>query len=290
MSIRLIEGHVRDLGGFSVARVLPAPTMTSVGPFVFFDHLGPVDFQRGQGIAVRPHPHIGLATVTYLFEGAMMHRDSIGSVQEILPGDVNWMAAGQGVVHSERSPESLRQRGHRVHGIQIWVAQSENEQAGAPSFRHVPKHELPILNMDGAELRLVIGEAFGLRAPILHSLPLYYVHARLDAGARLTLPAEFEQRAIYAVDAPVRIDDTPLQQGALAVLGGAASAVIEARAPATVMLFGGAALETPRYLNWNFVATSQALIDQARTSWRSYPNAKFPAVPGETESIPLPEH
>jgi redox-sensitive bicupin YhaK (pirin superfamily) len=289
MSIRLIEGHARDLGGFNVARVLPAANARNVGPFVFFDHMGPVDFEPGKGISVRPHPHIGLATVTYLFEGAMMHRDSIGSVQEVLPGDVNWMSAGRGVVHSERSPEHLMPSGHRVHGIQIWVAQAEHEQLDAPSFRHVANRDLPMLTGDGTQLRLVIGAAFGLRAPITHSLPLFYVHAKLEAGARLTLPAEFEERAVYAVDAPVTIDGTPIKQGTLAVLDATSSVGIEATQAATVMLFGGAALAETRLLSWNFVATRKSLIDEARDSWRSYPNSKFPAVPGESDSIPLPD-
>ena len=228
--------------------------------------------------------------MTYLFAGAMMHRDSIGSVQEILPGDVNWMGAGRSVVHSERSPERLRAAGHRVHGIQIWVAQSESEQYGEPSFRHVAKSELPMLAANGAELRLVLGEAFGLCSPIRPALPLFYVHARLEGGARLLVPAEFKERAVYAVDAPIRVDDSNLNQGSLAILDSRAAVTIEAPEAATVMLFGGVPLAEPRFLNWNFVATSQVLIDQARDSWRSYPNAQFPAVPGESDSISLPDH
>jgi len=288
MSLRIIEGHTRDLGGFTVARILPAAVARNVGPFVFFDHLGPVDFPPGQGMAVRPHPHIGLATVTYLFEGAMMHRDSIGSHTEIVPGDVNWMSAGRGVVHSERSPQALQNEGHRLHGIQIWVAQSADEEQDQPTFRHIAKRDLPSLCAEGALLRVVIGEAFGLRAPIRHSIPLFYVHAVMEPGAHLPLPAAYDERAVYAVDQGLVIDGVALKRGSMALIEGDSIATIEAPQGGTVMLLGGAKLEAPRLLNWNFVATSQALIDAARSSWNSYPNAQFPVVPGETEWIPLP--
>jgi redox-sensitive bicupin YhaK (pirin superfamily) len=288
MTHRFIEGQTRDLGGFSVARILPAAVARNVGPFVFFDHMGPVDFPPGQGMAVRPHPHIGLATVTYLFEGAMMHRDSIGSVAQIVPGDVNWMSAGRGVVHSERSPDAMLRDGHKVHGIQIWVAQAEHQQDDAPTFSHIDKRDLPSLSAQGAQLRLVLGEAFGLRAPIRHSIPLFYVHAVLEPGARLPLAADYPERALYAVDHAMLIDGTPLKAGSMAVLDPNSRVTIEAPLGGTVMLLGGAALDQPRFLNWNFVATTQARIDQARDSWRSYPNQQFPAVPGETEWIPLP--
>ena len=288
MSLRVIEGQSRDLGGFTVARILPAALARNVGPFVFFDHLGPVDFAPGEGMSVRPHPHIGLATVTYLFEGAMTHRDSIGSHTDIMPGDVNWMSAGHGVVHSERSPQALREAGHRLHGIQIWVAQSAEQENDAPNFRHVGKRDLPTLAAEGALLRVVLGEAFGLRSPIRHSIRLFYVHAVLEAGARLPIPADVEERAVYAVDQGILLDGVPLKRGSMAVLEPTTSATIDAPNGGTVMLLGGSKLDRPRYLNWNFVATSQALIERARTSWESYPNQQFPAVPGETEWIPLP--
>ena len=288
MSHRFIEGQSRDLGGFTVARILPAAAARNVGPFVFFDHMGPVDFAPGQGMAVRPHPHIGLATVTYLFDGAMMHRDSIGSVAEIVPGDVNWMSAGRGVVHSERSPDALQRAGHKVHGIQIWVAQAEHEQDHAPTFSHISKSDLPSLAADGAELRLVLGEAFGLKAPIRHSIPLFYAHAVLEPGAGLPLAADYPERAVYAVDRALLVDGAPLAAGCMALLEPGSSVSIEAPLGGTVMLIGGAALEQARVLNWNFVATSQERIDAARESWRSYPNLQFPVVPGETEWIPLP--
>jgi redox-sensitive bicupin YhaK (pirin superfamily) len=288
MSISLIEGHVRDLGTFSVARILPAATRRHVGPFVFFDHMGPVDFAPGEGVSVRPHPHIGLATVTYLFEGAMTHRDSIGSVQDIVPGDVNWMSAGRGVVHSERSPSELLARGHRVHGLQIWVALPSQEEQSAPWFKHHRKESLPELSQPGVTLRIIVGSAFGLHAPIQHSVPMFYAHATMDAHAELAFPAEYAERGVYPVDASVQVDGVFATPRTMAVVDSASPVTIRAQAKATVMLFGGAAVDGERFLNWNFVATSKDLIAAARASWSSYPNTQFPKVPGDDEWIPLP--
>jgi redox-sensitive bicupin YhaK (pirin superfamily) len=198
------------------------------------------------------------------------------------------MSAGHGVVHSERSPAELQKNGHRLHGIQIWVAQSADEEHDAPTFRHIDKRDLPTLSAEGAVLRVVIGEAFGLRAPIRHSIPLFYVHAVLEPGARLPIPAEYEERAVYAVDQALLVDGATLKRGCMALLEANTSVTVEAPSGGTVMLIGGNKLDAPRHLNWNFVATSQALIDQARDSWTSYPNEQFPVVPGETEWIPLP--
>jgi hypothetical protein len=283
---RLLAPHVRDLGGFSVRRLVPAAEQRSVGPFVFFDHMGPADFPPGQGLDVRPHPHIGLATVTYLYEGAFMHRDSLGTVQRIEPGAVNWMTAGRGIVHSERSPDDLRAAGHRAHGIQTWVALPRSREQDAPAFAHVPAAALPVLSLPAVEARVIAGTAFGLEAPTPVASPTLYVAIDLAAGATLPLDPEHAERAVYVVDGDVTIDGDAVPLHHVAVLAPEGTCTLSASSAARVMLFGGASLDGPRRLWWNFVASDPALIEVAKRRWV---DGGFDPVPGETEFIPLPD-
>jgi len=284
---RILNPHTRDLGGgFQVQRLLPSFPDKMVGPFIFFDHFGPVDFAPGQGVDVRPHPHIGLATVTYLFDGSMMHRDSAGSVQRILPGDVNWMTAGRGIVHSERSTPEERTRGHRLHGLQTWVALPRTHEQAAPSFSHHPRASLPEIERPGVRMRVIAGTAFGQRAPAQTFSPMLYVAVEMDAGAALDVPPEHEQRAIYAVDGALSVDGAVLPERHMAVLEPDRSARVEASGAVRCMLLGGASMDGDRVIWWNFVASSRELIDAASERWR---DQAFDAVPGETEFIPLPE-
>jgi redox-sensitive bicupin YhaK (pirin superfamily) len=283
----ILKPHVRDLGnGFLVQRLLPAFPQKMVGPFIFFDHFGPVDFAPGQGVDVRPHPHIGLATVTYLFEGAQMHRDSTGSVQRIEPGDVNWMTAGGGIVHSERSTPADRAAGHRLHGLQTWVALPRVEEQREPSFSHTAKAELPVIDAPGVAMRLIAGTAFGRRAPTPTFSPIFYVAVDLAAGATFDLPPEHEDRAVYAVEGDLRVAGEALAARHMAVLAPSTTARIEAAAASRCMLLGGAKMDGDRLIWWNFVASSRELIEAASARWREQ---RFAPVPGETEFIPLPE-
>ncbi len=289
----IIAPRRRDLGGFEVARVLPFMKRRSVGPFVFFDHMGPALFAPGQGIDVRPHPHIGLATVTYLFEGAFVHRDSIGSVQTISPGDVNWMTAGNGIVHSERTPPDLRAAGHSVHGIQSWVALPKTVEDCAPSFVHHPAATLPTAEKPGAKLRVIAGTAFGLTSPVLTQSSTLYVEAILDAGAKLELTSEHQERAVYAVDSEIKIDGTVLPAMQMAIITEGKNVTLTADAPARVMILGGEPLDAPRLMWWNFVASSEDLLDKAKADWAAAPSQNwsghFKLPPSENEFIPLPE-
>jgi hypothetical protein len=277
-----------DLGGFQVHRALPSTQSRMVGPFIFFDHIGPAVFKAGIGIDVRPHPHIGLATVTYLFDGEIVHRDSLGSVQPIRPGDVNWMSAGRGIVHSERSPDEARGREQRVHAIQSWVAVPTAHEGDDPSFAHHPRATLPIVERPGVRITVIAGTAFGATSPVAVLMPTLYVAATMDAGSTMTVDAEHDERAVFVVDGDVTLDGEPVPVGAMAILMSGDAATVAARSAATVMLVGGAALDGPRALEWNFVASRRDLIDAARDAWLSYPNDRFPQVPGEHESIPLP--
>ena len=288
MAFDLVEGTTRDLGGFSVSRVLPSLAHRSVGPFVFFDHLGPAVLEIGRGVEVRPHPHIGLATVTFLFEGEMIHRDSLGNVQAIRPGDVNWMTAGRGIVHSERSPDAIDTQALPIHAIQSWVALPADREDGDPSFAHHPESTLPPFVMAGVRGTLIAGTGFGEVSPVAVAMPTIYAVANLDPGAHVTLDDEHDERAVFVVDGDVAIDGSPVPAGSMAVLATGGDATISAGSAATVMILGGARLDGRRHLDWNFVASRPALIDAARSDWDSYPNARFPQVPGETEWIPLP--
>jgi hypothetical protein len=282
----MLKPQRRDLGGFVVQRLLPAFPTRMVGPFIFFDHFGPVAFAPGEGADVRPHPHIGLATVTYLFEGAMVHRDSLGTVQTIEPGAVNWMTAGNGIVHSERTPPDARERGHRLHGLQTWVALPKDRELSEPSFSHLAKDALPEIVRPGTSIRLLAGTAFGARAPTPIFSPTVYAAIEMQPGAALELPPEHEQRGVYAVDGALSVAGELLPEQHLAVLQDGASIAIETATGARCMLIGGAAMDGDRLIWWNFVASSRALIDEASARWREM---RFPPVPGETEFIPLPE-
>jgi redox-sensitive bicupin YhaK (pirin superfamily) len=283
----VIDSRQRDLGGFVVRRVLPAGVRQMVGPFIFFDHMGPTQFAPGYGIDVRPHPHIALATVTYLFSGSLEHRDSLGTVQEILPGDVNWMSAGRGIAHSERTPAAVRASGAQVHGIQSWVALPDGHEDGEPAFVHYAAATLPTHVGDGVDLAIIAGEAFGLRSPVATLWPTLYVHAQMARGATLEVPADHGERAVYVVHGELVIGGTPVTEGQLAVLGPGTTITLRALGPARVMLLGGEHFPTPRFIWWNFVSSSQERIERAKERWE---RREFPAVPGDSEFIPLPNY
>ena len=281
----LIVPRIHDLGdGFQVRRALPAPGRRSVGPFVFFDHMGPVDLAPGRGLDVRPHPHIGLATVTYLFEGEIVHRDSLGSVQTIRPGAVNWMTAGRGIVHSERTGPELRARGHRVHGLQTWIGLPRDDEEREPSFAH--HAELPVLEDNGVVVRLILGDMLGLASPVATLSPTLYADVSLAAARRFALPSGPDERAIYVVEGAIEVDGHRQRVGEMRVFEAGAEVVAESRQGARFMAFGGAPLDGPRYVWWYFVSSSGERIRAAALDWRA---GRFPAVPGETEFIPLPE-
>jgi redox-sensitive bicupin YhaK (pirin superfamily) len=283
--LRLVNGRQRDLGGFSVRRVLPADAQPMVGPFIFFDHLGPAQFESGHGIDVRPHPHIALATVTYLFSGSLEHRDSLGNVREIRPGDVNWMTAGHGIAHSERTPRLARASGEGIHGIQSWVALPDGHEDVDPEFTHYPASVIPQRVLNGVTLSVVAGEALGLRSPVATLWPTLYVHAKFSAGASLEVPMEHEERAVYVVRGELALQDERIAEGELAVLAPGSQVSLRAIGETRAMLLGGARFPTPRFIWWNFVASSRDRIERAKERWSS---RAFPPVPGETEFIPLP--
>jgi redox-sensitive bicupin YhaK (pirin superfamily) len=288
---RVLEPRPRDLGDFSVRRLLPAPGLQTVGPFIFFDHMGPADFGPQQGVNVRPHPHIGLATVTYLYEGAFMHRDSLGSAQLIVPGDVNWMVAGRGIVHSERTPPEVRDESGRTraHGIQTWVALPRAHEETEPTFAHHPGATLPRVALPGCELTVIAGTAYGCESPVSVYSPTLYVDARLAAGAELEIEAEHVERAFYVAEGSVRATDGRVfDVGQFVVLDAAAGPVrvTAVGGAARLMLAGGAPLDGPRYIEWNFVSSSRERIEMAKQQWRE---RRFAPVPGDTERIPLPE-
>lgn len=272
-------------GGFVVQRALPSAGRRMVGPFVFFDQMGPTVLAAGNGIDVRPHPHIGLATVTYLFSGEILHRDSLGSVQAIRPGAVNWMTAGSGIVHSERTPPELRSIEKPLFGIQVWVALPEAHEETAPTFIHHAKDVLPVIAGDGVDVRLVVGSLFGKRAPVQTFSEMFYADATLAAGAALVLSAEHEERAVYVVEGSVQIGHAVFEAGRLVVFKPGASVTLRAPSSARVMLLGGAAMESRRHVWWNFVSSSRERIEQAKEDWRA---GRFAPVPGESEFIPLP--
>jgi redox-sensitive bicupin YhaK (pirin superfamily) len=283
--LQVIGARERDLGGFVVRRVLPFETRKMVGPFIFFDHMGPTQFELGQGIDVRPHPHIALATVTYLFSGSLEHRDSLGTVRVIKPGDVNWMTAGRGITHSERTPHVAREAGEQAHGIQSWVALPDGQEEAEPSFVHYPAHALPQRTLDGVELSVIAGQAFGLTSPVATLWPTLYVQALFTKGSTLKITAEHTERAVYVVEGELAIDDARITEGQLAVFETGAEPMLRAVRDTRAMLLGGERFPTPRHIWWNFVASTQERIEDAKLRWA---NRQFDAVPGETEFIPLP--
>jgi len=282
---QVIKGRTRDLGGFSVRRVLPAPSAQMIGPFIFFDHLGPVSLAPGVGLDVRPHPHIALATVTYLFAGSIVHRDSLGFVQRITPGDVNWMTAGSGIVHSERSPEDERRRGVRAHGIQSWVALPDGHEEDAADFQHHPCATLPSASRSGVELRVIAGEAFGRRSPVRVLWPTLYVDLMLAAGACVEIGADYTEQACYVAEGEIEVAGMRGTEGELLVLSSGDAVTLCARHSSRVILLGGERFATPRFIWWNFVASSRERIDSAKLQWAE---GRFASVPGESEFIPLP--
>ena len=282
----IIEARKRDLGGFTVGRVLPAPARRLVGPFIFFDHMGPAELARGQGLDVRPHPHINLATVTYLFEGEIVHRDSLGSHQPIQPGAINWMTAGRGIVHSERTGPELRRTGSRLHGLQLWVALPQADEETAPDFRHYPASTLPAPDVNGVRVRVLAGKAYGATSPVATLSPLFYVDATMSAGDALPLPREHAERAAYVVGGVISCGEERVEASRMIVFTPGSTPVLRAESPARVMLLGGAPIDGERYIWWNFVSSAKERIEQAKRDWKE---SRFPQVPGETESIPLPE-
>ena len=278
-----------DLGdNFEVRRALPSVKKRMVGPFVFLDQMGPHVFGAGRGLDVRPHPHIGLATVTYLFDGEILHRDSLGSVQPIRPGEVNWMTAGSGIVHSERTAAEVRAHESSLYGLQCWVALPRSHEEVDPSFAHVGSGQLPVVEGEGVTARIIAGEFFGQRAPVETLSDMFYVDLRLQPGARVDMPAAYTEQAMYIVEGQIDLGrDGVFDAGRLVVFKPRASVTLAAPGPAgaRVMLLGGAPMESPRYLSWNFVSSSSERIAQARADWQ---NGLFPQVPGETEFIPLP--
>jgi redox-sensitive bicupin YhaK (pirin superfamily) len=284
----LLLPRAHDVGGFEVRRALPASERQMVGPFIFFDQMGPGEFLAGRGLDVRPHPHIGLSTVTYLFEGEILHRDSLGSHQPIMPGDVNWMTAGRGIAHSERTDPALRVHSNRLFGIQSWVALPRAAEETAPAFAHHPAASLPLVEDGGLRLRLIAGTGWGLTAPVAVSSPLFYADAALASGAAVPLPDEHEERAAYVVDGEVEVANDRFAPGRMLIFrAGDRLALRAGPQGARLLLLGGAAMDGPRHLFWNFVSSSRERIEQAKADWKA---GHFGKVAGdEAEFIPLPE-
>ena len=282
----VLTGRPRDLGdGFTVRRTLPAAARRMVGPFVFFDQMGPATIEAGRGLDVRPHPHIGLATVTYLFEGEILHRDSLGTVQPIRPGDVNWMTAGRGIVHSERTPPELRARPSPVFGIQAWVGLPAEHEEAAPAFLHVRAADLPVMQERDARIRLIAGSLYGARSPVPTLSSLFYADAVLDPKARITLPPEHEERAAYVAQGAVESEGRECSPGEMLVFRPGNPVALTARGPSRVLLLGGEPIGL-RHIWWNFVSSRKERIGRAADDWSA---GRYPTVPGETEFIPLPE-
>jgi redox-sensitive bicupin YhaK (pirin superfamily) len=283
----VVVPRTRDLGdGFQVRRALPSPQRQMVGPFVFFDQMGPVVLRGGRGLDVRPHPHIGLATVTYLFDGAILHRDSLGSVCRIEPGEVNWMTAGRGIVHSERSPLEERIEGRKLYGVQIWVALPKKHEETAPAFEHFSADKLPVIEDGGARIRLIAGSLFGARSPVPTLSELFYAEVLLEEGAVLAVKAEHEERAAYIVEGSIEVGSAVVSPGELAVFRRSGQVLLRANAPSRILLFGGEPMDGPRHVVWNLVSSSKERIQQAKDDWREQ---RMGQVPGETEFIPLPD-
>jgi len=283
----VIAPRERDLGGFTVRRVLPAAERRAVGSFVFFDQMGPSQFAPGQGINVRPHPHIGLATITYLFEGEIFHRDSLGSALSIRPGEVNWMTAGRGIVHSERTTEKLLAEGQKLYGIQAWVALPKDKEETEPAFVHHAQDELPVIESPGVRVHLIAGSLLGASSPVKTASRLFYAAVDMQADATLGFAPEHEERAVYLLEGALMVDNQEFEAGRLLTLRAGQTAHLKAASPVKAMLLGGAPLDGHRHIWWNFVSSSKERMAEAKSAWR---HRAFPTVPGdEEERIPLPE-
>lgn len=279
--------NTKDLGGFSVRRVLPARAVRAVGPFVFLDHIGPASLPPGDGLNVRPHPHIALSTLTYLWSGEIHHRDSLGSDVVIRPGDVNWMVAGKGIVHSERTTAHARAHGQHLHGLQAWLALPLADEEMEPAFYHLEKSALPVVEREGVVLTVVAGHAFGARAPVPVRTDTLYVSARMPRESTLTVPDEHRERALYVASGAIVVDGTRHESGSLLVLAPDITVSVRAIDDTHLMLVGGAPLDGERHLFWNFVSSNRARIERAKDDWRA---GRFPKVPGDdVEFIPLPD-
>ena len=283
----VIVPRARDLGGFEVRRALPSARKQMVGPFIFFDQMGPALMQPGQGIDVRPHPHIGLATVTWLFDGSIYHRDSLGSSQPISPGELNWMTAGRGIVHSERTapPELARER--KVFGIQSWVALPKQFEETAPAFDHVEAHKLPVVDERGISARIIAGSLYGATSPVKTHSDLFYADVQMAAGSALPLPVEHEERGVYVAEGEIEVAGQSFTEGRLLVFRPGDHITLRAKSNARVMLLGGEPMDGPRYIWWNFVSSSKDRIEAAKDDWKQ---ARFAIVPGDEKDFsPLPE-
>ena len=285
---QILTARTRPIDGFEVVRLLPAIERRLVGPFIFFDHFGPAQLPPGQGFDVRPHPHINLATVTYLFEGSLFHRDSLGNAQAITAGAINWMTAGRGIVHSERTPPELRRTGSRMHGLQLWVALPRAAEESDPSFVHYPADALPELNIEGVAIRVLVGSAFGITSPVAVLSPTVYLEIRLPPLGRLELPADYRERGLYVVQGEIGCGGTQAGQQRMLVFAHGVTPVVRAGGEgAHVMLVGGASLDGPRHIWWNFVSSSKERIEQAKADWRE---GRIGVIPGDDqEFIPLPD-
>jgi redox-sensitive bicupin YhaK (pirin superfamily) len=281
----LIEPAEKDLGEFTVRRALPDKRRQRIGPFIFFDHMGPAEFPPGTGVNVRSHPHIGLATITFLFEGEILHRDSLGYVQAIRPGEINWMTAGKGIVHSEKVSPELLASGQKLHGLQTWVALPVEHEETEPRFEHYPADGIPVLQQQGAKITVVIGTAYGKTSPVRAASETLYVEIKLEPGASINLP-EAEELGVYVVSGNIELDGQAISGGVLAVLKNGASASVGASGGAHLMICGGDTLEGERIVWWNFVSSSRERLEQAKRDWKQ---GKFDDVPGESDFIPLPE-
>ena len=280
-----LEPRLREVGGGQVRRLLPAARQRSVGPFVFFDHFGPEELEAFEDRDVRPHPHIGLSTVTYLWEGRIVHRDSIGSVQAIEPGAINWMTAGRGIAHSERTPPELAGQRRRTHGLQLWTALPREMEEREPSFAHTPAASIPLEKHGDVEVRTLIGRAWGVESPVVPSSETLYLDIALPAGGRIDIPALAAERAVYGLDALFELDGTRLGAFTMAILEAGKTATLSSDAPARVVLIGGAPLDGPRFMWWNYVSSRRDLIIEAARQWQ---RDHTPRIPGEEEWIDLP--
>ncbi|MDQ3288476.1 MAG: pirin family protein [Pseudomonadota bacterium] len=283
--ITIISPRVHDLGGFQVRRAVPTSKASSIGPFVFVDQMGPAVFQPGQGVDVRPHPHIGLATVTFLWSGVIHHRDSLGSAQDIEAGDVNWMTAGRGITHSERTPSRLRGQEHPLHGMQTWVALPRSAEETGPAFHHHAAAALPEQRHGGCRLRVIAGRGFGEESPVRVFSDTLCVAIDMDAGAEVMLDGGHAERALYLLEGSARLEGSDLPTMHLIILEPGSRPRLSATSPLKAMLLGGEPLDGPRHVWWNFVSSSQERIEQARQDWVE---GRFDAVPGDAEFIPLP--